>query len=151
MNDDWYDLLVALVGADVRFLVVGAHAVALHGHVRATQDLDVWVDPTPENADRVWQALRVFGAPAEALGISRGDFATPGMVMQFGLPPNRIDVLTSVSGLASFAVAWEGRAEHVIRGTRVPFIGREALMANKRATGRPKDHADLTDLGDDGA
>lgn len=147
MNDDWFDLLTALVDAEVRFLVVGAHAVALHGHVRATQDLDVWVDPSAENARKVWRALEAFGAPAAALGITIGDLETPGMVLQFGLPPNRIDVLTSLSGLASFDDAWTGRVEHVIRGRRIPFIGRDALIANKRASGRPKDRADLADLG----
>ncbi len=147
-GDDWTDALAALIGARARFLVVGAHALAVHGVPRATQDLDVWVDPSPENAVRVWQGLASFGAPLEELGIRVEDFCTPGTVVQLGLPPRRIDVLTSISGVDSFTAAWDTRVERAVRGHLVPFIGREALMANKRAAGRLRDLADVEALGD---
>lgn len=98
MNDDFRDLLDALLQAGARFLIVGAHAMAVHGVPRATGDLDVWVSPEPANAERVWAALTSFGAPVGQLGVSREDLQKPGMVVQIGLPPRRIDFLTEVSG-----------------------------------------------------
>ena len=142
MNDDWFDLLVSLLDADARYLVVGAHALAAHGFPRATQDIDVWIDPTPENVGKVWTALSAFGAPMDALGVTPADLAQPGIVVQLGLPPNRIDLLTALTGLPSFAAAWPDRLTSKVRGRDVPFIGREALLQNKRAAGRKKDLAD---------
>jgi hypothetical protein len=142
MNRDFVDLLQALLRADARFLIVGAHALAVHGIPRATGDLDVWIDASPENAKRVWTALLEFGAPTEALGISATDLQTPGTVVQIGLPPRRIDLLTSVSGL-SFEEGWKGRVVHLVDSLAVPFLGRRELILNKRATGRTKDLADL--------
>ena len=148
MIDDWFEFLEALSRTGARFLVVGAHALAVHGVPRGTQDLDVWIDPDVENARRVWTALERFGAPAEALGLSIDDLTRLETVIQFGLPPNRIDLLTSVTGIAGFEEAWRDREEHLIRDLAVPFIGRRALVANKRATGRMKDLADLEALGE---
>ena len=150
MNDDFRDLLVTLLRAGARFLVVGAHAMAVHGVPRATGDLDVWVDPEPENAGRVWQALLDFGAPAGALGVTREDLETPGIVVQIGLPPRRLDILTSLSGLG-FEGAWNNRVTHRVGPLEVPFLGRSDLIRNKRASGRPKDLADLEILERDGA
>ena len=149
MTDDWADVLIALLDAGARFLVVGAHALAVQGVPRATQDLDVWVEPTAENADRVWEALTRFGAPLEALQVDRSDFIRPETVVQIGLPPNRIDLLTGLTGLADFEVAWDDRAESEVAGRTIPFLGREALVANKRATGRLKDLADIEALGEE--
>lgn len=101
MNEDFRDLLFSLLESGARFLVVGAHAMAVHGVPRATGDLGVWVRPDPSNAERVWRALVEFGAPVEGLEISREDLHTRGMIVQIGLPPRRIDVLTDVSGLDS--------------------------------------------------
>jgi len=142
VNEDFRDLLDALLQAGVRFLVVGAHAMAVHGVPRATGDLDVWVQPEPENAERVWTALLRFGAPVRQLGVSRADLETPGMVVQIGLPPRRIDLLTEVSGL-DFDEAWRNRTTHSVESRRIPFLARGDLMRNKRASGRPKDLADL--------
>jgi hypothetical protein len=142
LNEDFRDLLAALLAAGARFLVVGAHAMAVHGVPRATGDLDVWISPEPSNGDRVWSALERFGAPVEALGVSRRDLATPGMVIQIGLPPRRIDLLTAVSGV-DFETAWAGRVSHAVGELAIPVLGREALIANKRAAGRPRDLADL--------
>ncbi len=142
MNDDWFDLLVALVETNSRFMVVGAHALAVHGFPRATQDIDIWIDCTVANVDRVWRALESFGAPVHALGITTGDLTRPGMVIQFGLPPNRIDLLTGISGVPDFDVAWRDRVMHEVRKSSIPFIGRDALLQNKRAAGRKQDLAD---------
>ena len=149
MNDDWIAMLNALLDVGARFLVVGAHALAVHGVPRGTQDLDILIDPTPDNADRVWRAMILFGAPVASLGISKSDLVNPEMVIQFGLPPNRIDFLTSISGVAAFDVAWAGRVEHAVRGRTIPFIGRAELIANKRAAGRRRDLADVEALGED--
>jgi hypothetical protein len=146
VNQDFLDFLRCLVDVGARFLVVGAHAMAVHGVPRATGDLDVWVDHDPINAARVWEAFRRFGAPVGAVGVSLVDLEAAGKVVQFGLPPRRIDVLTSVSGL-EFAPAWNRRDLHRVVGLEVPFLSREDLIANKRASGRSKDLADLDVLG----
>jgi hypothetical protein len=148
LTDDYRDLLAALIAADARFIVVGAHALSIHGVPRATVDLDVWTEPTPENAHRVWLALAAFGARLDTLGIAESDFTRQDVVAQFGLPPNRIDILTGVSGL-TFAEAWPGRVEAEIEGMRVPFLGRDALIKNKRASGRKKDLGDVESLGEE--
>jgi hypothetical protein len=145
LNDDFLDLLAALVRFEVRFLVVGAHAMAVHGVPRATGDLDIWVERSPENAHNVWLALAEFGAPLASLGISEADFTKSELVTQIGLPPSRIDVLTDVSGVV-FSDAWEARVELSVGAIRVPFLGRAALIQNKRAAGRKKDLADLDAL-----
>lgn len=148
VTDDWFEFLEALIDARVRFLVVGAHALAAHGVARATQDLDVWVEPTAGNARLVWEALEQFGAPAETLGISMDDFLRPDTVVQFGVAPNRIDILTGISGVPDFASAWGDRLQQELRGRTVPFLGRAAFLANKRASGRHKDLGDVESLGE---
>ena len=148
MTDDWIDLLAELLTARARFLIVGAHAMAVHGVPRGTQDLAVWIDARPLNEERVWRALAAFGAPLTNLGITHADLQRPGTVIQLGLPPNRIDLLTSISGLPDFDAAWAERVEHVVRGQLVPFLGRAALIENKRASGRRKDLSDLEALGE---
>ena len=142
MNEDFRDFLLALLDAGARFLVVGAHAMAVHGVPRATGHLDVWIGPDHANSERVWQALLEFGAPVRELGLSRQDLETPGMVVQVGLPPRRIDLLTEASGLV-FDEAWKNRTTHLVEGREVPFLGRQDLVRNKRALGRSKDLADL--------
>jgi hypothetical protein len=87
VNQDFQDMLAALLASGARFLVVGAHALAIHGVPRATGDLDVWVLADPDNAQRVWAALERFGAPVDTLGAAPGDLARPGLVLQIGLPP----------------------------------------------------------------
>jgi len=145
--DDFRDLLAELVNADARFLVVGAHALGVHGVPRATVDLDIWIDASPANARRVWIALAAFGAPLDELEISEADLIRRDVVAQFGLAPYRIDILTGISGV-SFAEAWEERVEAPFADVPVPFIGRAALIRNKRASGRAKDLADLEALGE---
>lgn len=140
MNQDFVDLLRAFIAADVRFLIVGAYALALHGRPRATGDLDVWVEPTPENARRVMRALEDFGAPSSE--ISAADFARAGVTYQIGVPPGRIDILTDLTGL-TFMDAWTDRLPGRFGDVEVNFIGRTSFIRNKRATGRPKDLGDI--------
>ena len=110
--------------------------------------MDIWIDPTAENAARMWDALQRFGAPVEALGITRADLVVPNTVIQFGIPPNRIDILTAISGVERFDEAWSGRLEQDVRGRSVPFIGRAAFIANKRSSGRHRDLGDVESLGE---
>lgn len=141
LHEDFLDLLAALHEAGADFVVVGAHAMAVHGVVRATGDLDVLVRPTVENAERVLHALASFGAPIVEHGLTPVDLSTTGVVYQLGLPPLRIDIITSIDG-ASFSEAWDTRTELKIAGRQVAFLGREMLIKNKLATGREKDAAD---------
>ena len=117
----------------------------MHGRPRATGDLDVWVDPTPENAAKVMSALEQFGAPTAQ--VSAEDFSRPGIVFQMGLPPVRIDVLTELSGL-TFSEAWSTRTRAAFGPVMADVIGREAFIKNKRATGRAKDLGDIEALGE---
>jgi hypothetical protein len=139
---DFEDLIAALVARDVRFLVVGAHALASHGVVRATGDLDIWVQPTADNARRVFAALADWGAPLQAHGIDVDDFARADTVYQVGLPPFRIDVLTSLSGLA-FDRSWHNRMPGPHPHLAFFVLSLEDLVINKRATGRTKDLLDI--------
>lgn len=149
LNDDFLDLLQALLTEEAAFLVVGAHALAVHGVPRATGDLDVWVEATSDNARRVRKALERFGAPVSTFGLECADLAAPGNVLQIGVPPRRIDLLTGLSGL-DFTTAWSHRVVLRVARLDVPFLGREDLLANKRATGRTKDLADIEALEESG-
>ncbi|MFH1016780.1 MAG: hypothetical protein V1798_01200 [Pseudomonadota bacterium] len=140
MNQDFLDVFQALFATNARFLVVGAFAVSVHAEPRATGDLDVWVDPASENARRVYEALKRFGAPLADLSVQ--DLSSPDIVFQMGLAPNRIDILTSVSGL-TFEEAWKTHETFEFAGLMIPVIGREALIRNKKAAGRPRDLIDL--------
>ncbi|MDX1394758.1 MAG: hypothetical protein R3195_10205 [Gemmatimonadota bacterium] len=147
MNEDFHDFLDALLDEGVKFLMAGAHALAVHGIPRATGDLDIWIERSPENADRLWRALERFGAPVETLGVTRDDLTTPARVIQIGVRPRRIDILTDLTGV-EFADGWRDRAEVVLEGLDIPVIGRATLVENKRATDRLRDRADLESLGE---
>lgn len=145
MHQDFLDLLRAFIDHSVRFMIVGAYALGVHGRPRATGDLDVWVDPTPDNAESIIRALDQFGAPTGE--ITAADFSQPGIVFQMGLPPLRIDVLTELSGL-TFPEAWSSRTQAPFGPLTVDVIGREAFVKNKRATGRARDLGDIEALGE---
>jgi len=140
LTKNFRDMLSALNDSGAEYLVVGAHAMATYGHARATGDFDIWVHSTKENANRVWAALEKFGAPRRNLTIE--DFSTPNNVYQIGVEPDRIDILTSIDGV-EFDEAWQNRIQMQINGVSVPIIGRNQLLKNKRAVGRPKDLADV--------
>lgn len=142
---DFVDLVQCLREEECAFVIVGAHALAAHGAPRATGDLDVFVRPDSANAARVYRAPVRFGAPVAAHGVKAEDFVTPGTVYQMGLPPNRIDVITEISGV-SFDEAVRDTIVGHLGAEIVRCIGLEALIRNKRAAGRPKDLADLATL-----
>jgi len=149
VNRDFNDLLAAFNAHAVEYLLVGAHALAAHGHVRATKDLDVWVRPSPDNAPKVLRALAGFGAPLHDL--SEADLARPGLIFQIGVPPIRIDVITAIDGV-EFDQAWPDRVEAKLGEISVPVLSRHHLIANKKASGRLQDLADVESLerrGDD--
>jgi hypothetical protein len=138
--------LRAFCARDVRFLVVGAHALGYWSQPRATGDFDLFVEPTADNGRRVLAALEEFGAPLHDLTLA--DLSQPGVVFQMGVPPYRIDLNTELTGI-TFSEAWEGHATVTVAGLSIPIIGREAMVRNKRATGRPKDLLDLLLLGEE--
>ncbi len=140
MNRDFAEMLSALSAEGVEYLVVGAYALAAHGLPRATGDLDIWVRPTTENAERVLRALRSFGAPL--LDLKREDLLRTDTVFQIGVVPGRIDLLTGVTGVG-FEEAWASRISVIVEGRQVPVIGFGELLRNKEATGRPQDLADV--------
>jgi hypothetical protein len=139
LNSNFKDMLNALNDAGADYLLIGAYAMAVHGCPRATGDIDIWVRPTPENADKVWEALRRFGAPLSRVTVA--DFHTLDTVYQIGLPPQRIDILTSVSGV-EFEAAWPGRLSISLEGLTVAVIGLQHLYENKLACERDKDVLD---------
>ncbi len=145
LHDDFRDLLVELADAGADFVVVGGFAVSFHGHVRATKDLDVLVRPTDDNAKRVYAALATFGAPLHAFDVAEGDFADYDGILQIGVAPVRIDVINRIAEV-SFDEAVGDGASFIVDGRTIPVIGREALLRNKRAAGRPQDLADVAAL-----
>ena len=143
MNPDFSEMLSALSDAGAEYLLVGAHAMAVHGLPRATGDMDLWVRSSPENARRVWRALAEFGAPLDQL--SQEDLTEPDVVFQLGVVPSRIDILTSVTGV-DFEDAWVRRQVIDLDGVQVGVIAREDLIRNKKAVGRLRDLADIEEL-----
>jgi len=147
MSPDFKDLLSALNAHEVEYLVVGAHALAAHGHIRATKDLEVWVRPSADNAERVLRALAEFGAPLQDLRAD--DLSEPGVIFQIGVPPVRIDVITEIDGV-DFESAWAERLESTLGDLPVHVISRRDLIRNKKASGRLQDLADVERLERDG-
>ena len=143
VNPDFKDLLAEFNAQKVEYLVVGAHALAAHGHVRATKDLDVWVRPASENALNILRALTAFGAPLHDL--SREDLANPGLIFQIGVPPVRIDIINAIEGV-DFADAWPDRINVRLGDQTVPVLSRRHLIINKKAAGRLQDLADVERL-----
>ncbi len=139
LNEDYKDMLLALSARRAEFLLIGAFAMAAHGYLRATSDMDIWILPSPENADAVLKAVSDFGAPLESL--TKEDLMEEGTVFQIGVSPRRIDVLTSASGL-EFKRTYERSIPVTVEGieVRVPSIG--DLITNKKATGWTRDLAD---------
>jgi len=145
LPDDFCDLLVELADAEAEFVVLGGHAVAFHGHPRATKDLDVLVRANPSNARRVYAALAAFGAPLAQFTVGEADFASYDGVLQIGVPPRRIDVINRADGITFDEAVAEGDTFE-IQGRTIPVIGRTALLKNKRAAAREQDLADVAAL-----
>jgi hypothetical protein len=140
LSPDFKEFIQSLNANDVRYLVIGGYAVALHGHPRYTKDLDIWLEGSQENARRLIQAIRDFGFAS--LDLKPQDFMEPDQVIQLGYPPNRIDLLTFVDGV-DFADCYSTRVTEELDGVAVHFISLENLRKNKKACGRPQDLADL--------
>lgn len=142
---DYQDLLHEFVEAKVEFVLVGGWAVAVHGHGRATDDIDILVRPTEQNATRVLAALHRFGAPLDAHSITEGLFAEPRYGYRLGRKPLLIEILTTIDGI-SFDDALVEAVEVTVGSVSIPVIGKAALLLNKRAAGRTKDLADIEAL-----
>lgn len=142
---DFADLLIELCEEHAEFLLVGGWAVILYGHVRATDDMDIFVRPSESNSKRVFAALEAFGAPLQAHAVASDHFATEGDAYRFGIAPLRVEVLTKISGV-SFDEALHGSKTFELEGYRIPYIGKAALIANKKTAGRHKDLADVEEL-----
>ena len=143
LSRDFKEFIESLNASNVRYLVVGGYAVALHGYVRYTKDLDVWIEPKLQNANNVLSALTAFGFGS--LDITADDFLEEGNIIQLGYPPNRIDLITSLKALM-FENCYPERVQVEIQGVLIDFIDIENLKTNKKATGRPQDLADLENL-----
>jgi hypothetical protein len=145
VHSDFRDLLELFNAHRVEYLVVGSYALAFHGAPRLTRDMDLLVRPTRANAQRILTALDAFGFASLHLTVE--DFDRPDQVLQLGVPPVRIDIMTSIEAVA-WDEAWSGRAAGQCGGVPVHFLGREQYITNKRAIGRPKDLGDLDALGE---
>ncbi|MBC7258494.1 MAG: hypothetical protein H5T65_04555 [Chloroflexi bacterium] len=143
LNQDFKEFIISLNDNLVRYLVIGGYAVAIHGYPRYTKDIDIWIEPTPENAARIVKALEQFGFGS--LGLKAEDFLVPDQVIQLGYPPNRIDLLTTALGV-EFGTCYASRVEVEVDGVIVNFIDLENLKKNKKAVGRLQDLADLENL-----
>lgn len=143
LQKDLKEFIALLNSHGVEYLIVGGHAVAFHGYPRLTVDLDFFVRPSSDNAKKLLGALDDFGFGG--IGLDASDLTAPGKIIQLGREPNRIDLLTGISGVA-FDEAWADRIAGALDGLPVPFIGRESLLKNKRASARPKDLADVAQL-----
>ncbi len=144
-NADFLDLVDSMNAEQVEYVIVGAFALAAHGFPRATGDIDFFVRASAQNAGRVVRALGRFGAPLAAAGVSEADFARPGGVYQIGVVPRRIDIITEISGV-TFEEAAATRLLLDVDARQVPFLGRQMMIRNKRASARPKDLVDADTL-----
>lgn len=143
LNPDFREFIECLNANQVRYLVVGGYAVAFHGHPRYTKDLDIWIQPTLENAQKVIQALAAFGFAS--LNLVASDFAQSDQVVQLGYPPNRIDLITSPDGV-DFEICYQSKIESDLDGLKICWIDLENLRLNKKVSGRSQDLADLESL-----
>jgi hypothetical protein len=144
LNQDFKEFITSLSANEVRYLVVGGYAVALHGYPRYTKDIDIWVEPTHVNASKLIKALDEFGFGS--LGLKVEDFLEPDTIIQLGYPPNRIDLITTLPGV-EFNACYATRVEVEFEDQRVNFIDLESLKKNKLASNRAQDLADLENLG----
>ena len=140
LNPDFRDMLSCLRDEEAEFIIVGAYALAAHGLPRATGDIDIWVRNSPDNAPKVLRALVRFGAPTSNL--SEADFTSPDTVVQIGVEPCRIDLLTSISGV-EFDAAWKNKVTVSVDDLELHVLSKADLLKNKLSTGRDKDRSDI--------
>jgi hypothetical protein len=140
VNPDFRDLFSELNAAEARYLVVGAHAVTFHSVPRYTKDIDIWIEPTRENAGRAFSALSRYGAPVENVNVE--DLSSPGVIFQIGVEPNRVDILTTIAGL-NFGEAWSRKVPSTYGEVPINVLGIDDLIVSKKAAGRPQDLLDV--------
>ncbi len=143
-HEDFEEFLRLLTAEKVEFVIVGGYAVAFYGHVRTTQDLDLFFRNTERNVRKILAALRRFGLPADDSAITA--FREPGSIIRLGVAPVRIEMINAISGL-TFGRVWQARRQGLYGSVPTHYISRTDLLANKRASGRPKDLADVDELG----
>ena len=146
IQKDFRDLLELFNAHKIEYIIVGGYALAFHGSPRFTGDLDILIKPDPENAHRILESLEEFGFKSVDLTIE--DFQRPDKVVQLGVPPVRVDIITSLTGV-SWEEAFSGKTKGKYGDIPVYYIGRDQFIANKRATGRKRDLADLEALGEE--
>lgn len=139
-NPDFKDLFKILKEENVEYLVVGAHAVIFYAEPRYTKDLNIWVNPTPENARKIWRALSKFGAPLKNISVE--DFTDTELIYQIGIEPNRIDILMGIAGV-QFDSAFKNRSTSSYDGIEIWILGKSDLIKTKKATGRKTDLLDV--------
>jgi predicted nucleotidyltransferase len=142
-SQDFREFIELLIKHKAEYLIVGGYAVGVHGHPRYTGDLDIWLNPSPENAELILQSVREFGF--SSFGLTQADFTKPGNVIQLGYPPLRIDLLTGIDGV-TFVECYKNRKEVIIDDLKVNFIGYKDLLKNKKESGRPRDIDDIDNL-----
>lgn len=145
LQRDLREFIELLNSGSVEYAIVGGWAFGFHARPRYTQDIDILIRSTPENAARLEAVIKSFGFGS--LGLSANDFLAPGRVVQLGQPPHRIDLLTSLTGVSPEEI-WHSLERGELDGLAVPFLGRAILIKNKKATGRPRDLADVQELGE---
>ncbi len=143
LNPDFKEFIQLLNANQVKYLIIGGYAVAIHGHPRYTKDIDIWVEMSSENADKIITALDQFGFGS--LGLSAQDFQTPDQIIQLGYPPNCIDLITTPDGI-DFETCYSSKTEIIIDDIPVQFIDLDNLKKNKKASGRLQDLADIENL-----
>lgn len=145
LNQDFKEFIQLLNANQVKYLVIGGYAVAIHGHPRYTKDIDIWIEMSSENAQKLMIVLTEFGFGS--LGLNAEDFQAPDQIIQLGYPPNRIDLITTPDGI-DFAPCYQTKIEVKINDINVNFIDLKNLKKNKQASGRLQDLADLENLSD---
>ena len=140
LNKDYKEMLQILLNNKVRFLVVGAYAMGAYGYPRATGDIDIWVEASSENSEKIHQSLSEFGAPLSE--VTKTTFCEEGIVFQIGVAPRRIDIITKIDGV-DFNKAYSDKQKMEIEGIKIPFLSKEDLIKNKESTGREKDQLDV--------
>ena len=139
LNEDYKEMLQILLNNKVKFLVVGAYAMGIHGYPRATGDLDIWVEASTENSENIYQSLSEFGAPLSE--VTKSTFCEQRIVFQIGVAPRRIDIITKIDGV-DFKKASSDKQEIEVEGIKIPFLSKKNLIKNKESTGREKDKLD---------
>ena len=140
LNKDYKEMLQILLNNKIKFLVVGAYAMGIHGYPRATGDLDIWVEASTGNSEKIYQSLSEFGAPLSE--VTKSTFCEEGIIFQIGVAPRRIDIITKIDGV-DFNKAYSDKQEIEVEGIKIPFLSKKNLIKNKESTGREKDKLDV--------